>query len=276
MTLCRVVHNKNNPYLVINTTITKEYEMSWRAKGLWFYAFSLPNDWEFRLEDLQQKGKEGRDAVKIALRELEQFGYLYRKPKRNEKGEVLGWEWYFFETPKNAEQVQESLGLSELPKLKKFHRQTENPSDGFPVRRPIYRELSNKKKKETKKKSEKNQILKSSDALVISDYLFSLIKKNDEGIKKCTATINVWAKHIDKIITIDQRQPEEIRQVIDFGMGHHFWCTQINDGKKLRKNFNNAAMAMKAPPVMNDLRKVRKKEVDEYFSANPQAKRGAW
>ncbi|MCK5613633.1 hypothetical protein KAR91_67835 [Candidatus Pacearchaeota archaeon] len=132
----------------------------------------------------------------------------------------------------------------------------------IPVKPPLLRV---KKKKKEKEKA-------SSDALVISDFLFSLIKKNDKGIKKCTSTINIWAEHIDKIINLDNRHPEEIREVIEFGMGHHFWCTQINDGKKLRKNFNNASMAMKAPamkPAMTDSQKARKRQNESYLEANP-------
>lgn len=96
MSICRVVHNKN--YTVINNTIAKDKNLSWRAKGIWLYAFSRPDDWTFYLKDLINQSTDGRDSVRKGLKELEKFGYLQRKRTRLPGG-LFGHEWRFFEVP---------------------------------------------------------------------------------------------------------------------------------------------------------------------------------
>src|SRR3990170_3679042 len=95
MTLNRVVHDKNNPYTVINTTIIFDNRLSGLAKSLWLYAFSRPSDWEFYTIEMAKHMREGRDAIRRALKELEKFGYLQREQTRLSDGKrgPLVWVW---------------------------------------------------------------------------------------------------------------------------------------------------------------------------------------
>ncbi|HJZ04582.1 MAG TPA: helix-turn-helix domain-containing protein [Patescibacteria group bacterium] len=95
MTLNRVVHDKNNPYTVINTTIIFDNRLSGLAKSLWLYAFSRPSDWEFYTIEMAKHMREGRDAIRRALKELEKFGYLQREQTRLSDGKMgpLVWVW---------------------------------------------------------------------------------------------------------------------------------------------------------------------------------------
>lgn len=107
MTLFRAIHDKNNPYTLINKKCSEDERLSFKAKGIWMYAFSRPNDWEFYLADLVKRSKDKKDSVKAGLKELEENGYLHRKVKQNkENGKMEGWEWYFFETPKSDEEIK--------------------------------------------------------------------------------------------------------------------------------------------------------------------------
>ena len=106
MTLIKVQHDKNNPYTVINRSIADDDRISYKAMGLWFYAFSRKEDWQFYLNDLVKRHKDGLDSVKSGLNELEESGYLYRYKRRNEKNQFDGWEWVFFETPKTKDEIQ--------------------------------------------------------------------------------------------------------------------------------------------------------------------------
>lgn len=114
MTLLKVVHNKN--YTVINNFICTDDRISWKAKGLWLYAFSRKDDWSFYITDLVQRSTDGKDSVYSGLRELEKFGYLIRKQHQNEDGTWGNMEWTFIEKPK----------------LNKNIPKTENPEAGFP------------------------------------------------------------------------------------------------------------------------------------------------
>lgn len=109
MAIYRVKHNKN--YTVINNFICTDKRISFKAKGIWLYAFSRPDDWSFNTTDLVNQSVDGRDSVYSGLRELETFGYLERVMTR-ENGQFIGCDWIFYETPQE---------------IKKIIPQTENP-----------------------------------------------------------------------------------------------------------------------------------------------------
>lgn len=98
MTIFRTEHKKN--YTVVNNFICKDSRISWKAKGIWLYAFSRPDDWSFNLEDLIKQSSDGKESVRSGLIELEEFGYLVRSRFRSADGKMMsGAEWVFYETP---------------------------------------------------------------------------------------------------------------------------------------------------------------------------------
>lgn len=97
MTIFRTQHQKN--YTVVNNAICTDNRLSWKAKGIWLYAFSRKDDWTFYLCDLIKQSTDGKDSVSAGLKELEKCGYLKRSRKRDEKGRVSDAEWVFHETP---------------------------------------------------------------------------------------------------------------------------------------------------------------------------------
>lgn len=120
MTIYRVKHNKN--YTTINNTICKDKRLSWKARGLWLYAFSRPDDWNFHINDLVNQGTDGRDSVRAGLKELEDCGYLIRTQDRDENKKFTSSEWVFFETPR---EIKENFPQPDFPSSEK--PLTENP-----------------------------------------------------------------------------------------------------------------------------------------------------
>lgn len=118
MTLFRAVHDKNNPYVIINKNILSDNRLSWKAKGIWLYAFSRPDDWQFYEADIINQSIDGKESVRNGLKELQSCGYLHKTQARNEKNQFSNAEWYFFETSKSEEEI------------KKMFPKTENPSTG--------------------------------------------------------------------------------------------------------------------------------------------------
>ncbi len=106
MTLIKVQHDENNPYTIINRSAAEDCRLSWKAKGIWMYAFSRPTDWQFYKGDLIKRSIGGERSLDSGLKELEKNGYLYRFKKRNTKNQFDGLEWIFFETSKTKEEIQ--------------------------------------------------------------------------------------------------------------------------------------------------------------------------
>ena len=83
MSVIRVKHQKN--YVVINKNVLEDPTLSFKAKGLWTYCMSRPDDWEFHVCHLATVSKDGEDAIYSAIKELEIQGYV-KKMQRSEGG----------------------------------------------------------------------------------------------------------------------------------------------------------------------------------------------
>lgn len=102
MTIFRVKHNQN--YSVINNTINFDNRLTMKAKGIWMYAFSRPDDWQFHLNDIVNQCVDGEKAIKSGLRELEECGYLQRVQEKDKQGRFEKVEWCFYETPRELKE----------------------------------------------------------------------------------------------------------------------------------------------------------------------------
>ncbi len=68
---------------------------------------SLPETWDYTLKGLAIINREGVDAIREAVRELEKAGYIVRTRVRNAKGRLTGTEYVIYEQPQ-APQIDES------------------------------------------------------------------------------------------------------------------------------------------------------------------------
>lgn len=96
-TIFRVEKNKN--YTTISNYHLQDKNLSLKAKGLLTIVLSLPPDWEISLDGLQTLSKDGIDAVRAALNELEQNGYLTRSRGRRLDGTLKSVQYTFLEVP---------------------------------------------------------------------------------------------------------------------------------------------------------------------------------
>ncbi len=80
---------KNRNYTCINNTVLEDERLSWRARGIAAFLLSKPDDWEINHTYLWKHGKEGRDAILVAMKELEDCGYLIRQKKQTQDGKFL-------------------------------------------------------------------------------------------------------------------------------------------------------------------------------------------
>ena len=85
-TIFRVVHNPNNPYVIVDKRIFEKPYMSWKAKGLLVYLLSRPDDWTVRLGDLAKRSTDKMHASRQALRELLLVGHARQVEYRTTGG----------------------------------------------------------------------------------------------------------------------------------------------------------------------------------------------
>lgn len=90
---------KNSGYTVMSNNHLRNRALSLKAKGLLSQMLSLPEDWDYTLQGLARINRESIDAIRQAIRELEQAGYIQRSRERDEKGRLRGADYVIFELP---------------------------------------------------------------------------------------------------------------------------------------------------------------------------------
>ena len=97
MSVVRV--EKNKGYTVMSNHHLRNHTLSLKAKGLLSQMLSLPEDWDYTLKGLAQINRESIDAIREAVRELEQAGYITRSRERDARGCLRGTIYTIYEQP---------------------------------------------------------------------------------------------------------------------------------------------------------------------------------
>lgn len=80
----------------------EDHRLSFRAAGILAYLLSRPDGWETDSVRLAAPGaREGRDAVRTALTQLESVGYLHRVKRRTKAGQIVT-EYFVSDHPVDA------------------------------------------------------------------------------------------------------------------------------------------------------------------------------
>jgi len=117
--------------LLINSNIT------FKAKGIYAYIQSKPDDWDFAAARMAFESKDWRDGINAGLQELEEFWYLKRHKFKNEKGQ---WEIEY-------ELYEEPQTRGENPDWTKQETRGENPATEKPdTEKPATNKTVNTKK----------------------------------------------------------------------------------------------------------------------------------
>ena len=82
-------------------------EISFKAKGLFAYLNSKPEDWDFSIQSISVQNKEGKDSIAAAIKELEAMGYLLRRKYQDSLGQ-FHIEYILSETPFSENPVTEN------------------------------------------------------------------------------------------------------------------------------------------------------------------------
>lgn len=84
MTTIRVASRQR--FTSIDRKTLNDSRLSFRARGVLAWLLDKPDNWTTNSDAIAAAGKEGRDAIRVALRELEGCGYLKRERVRGDRG----------------------------------------------------------------------------------------------------------------------------------------------------------------------------------------------
>lgn len=111
-TIIRVEKNRN--YTVMSNEFLRNKQLSLKAKGLLAVCLSLPDTWDYSINGLVAICKESITAVRNAMKELEEHGYMKINKLQNEKGHFY-YEYVIFETPDTGFLYVDDVHMDNLP-----------------------------------------------------------------------------------------------------------------------------------------------------------------
>ena len=90
---------RTRDYTVMSNQHLRNKELTLKAKGLLSQMLSLPEDWDYTLKGLAAINRESIDAIRTAVLELEQAGYIVRSRVRDERGCLRACDYIVYERP---------------------------------------------------------------------------------------------------------------------------------------------------------------------------------
>ena len=115
---------RTRDYTVMSNYHLRDKRLTLKAKGLLSQMLSLPEDWDYTLSGLSHINRESKDAIRSAVNELEQAGYIHRRQTTDASGKFSTNEYIIHEHPDQPEPLLEKPS-SENPT-------TDNPPTGNP------------------------------------------------------------------------------------------------------------------------------------------------
>lgn len=251
MTIIRVHHDKNNPYVQLNKTAFWDSKLSLRAKGLWGQCMSRKDNWTFYVDQICKINKEGKKAVYSAIKELIEARYVlrfegYRKDEGSGKFSTKIVEYVFLEVPAN-ESLEEELkkcfreslygDLRKEPLIKKEGKRSSSSLREEEEKRNI--SISSEVKKEPQTASAPEVPAGPSGDL--ADFFLSKIKEEDPEYQLKNRT--KWVKDCDAILRIDKRPLLEVMGLISWTRQDLFWKRNCLSPESMRRNYEKIRQA---------------------------------
>ena len=166
MAIHRINHDKD--YTVMANYHFKDYELSWKAKGILSLMLSFKDDWKFSYKGLSVLAGDSIDSLKSGLNELKRKGYLNIKKSYPKVGsQRITYEWDVYEKPQGVDFQHLEKQASENQPLDNQHLEkqaSENPTQ-------LNTNISNTKELNTKVLSTNN---KSRPSKASSNYIDSI------------------------------------------------------------------------------------------------------
>lgn len=170
--VCRV--NKNSNFTVMSNYHLRSMNLSLKAIGLLCKVLSLPEEWDYSISGLTSICREKETAIKAALKELKQWGYLKvtkLMPNETISGRIeYVYDFFEYSEKDKPGAVLDSddtnndgeVSTSKISSVKKVHQGAgKQDIDNLPVEiLPIeIQEVENQEQLKTKEEINKNRIL---------------------------------------------------------------------------------------------------------------------
>lgn len=99
---------KQSDFTVIDNNIFRNKRLSLKARGLLGTLLSLPEDWEYSINGLENILKENETAIKSTINELKENGYLAVDKSKNSEGK-FEYTYNIYEKPNQNTEIKKTI-----------------------------------------------------------------------------------------------------------------------------------------------------------------------
>ena len=184
--MTRIIKEYTNKFTVISNNEVQDKRLSWKARGIFSYLWSMPDNWDFYETEVAKHAPDGRDSLRSGLMELEEHGYLKRERVRN-KGQFGGTAWIITDNP--TPKTENQIPMSENPT--QGSPMSENPTQENPTLQNKYHTKDLPNKGLTHKQA--NACSADADLSVSFNKLWNLYPKK-QGKKDAFRHYKAWRK----------------------------------------------------------------------------------
>lgn len=95
-----VIRKKKHSYTILSNSVIRDERLSWKARGIFAYLMSLPEDWTFHQAEIAKHSPDGLASLRAGLKELQKYKYLSISRERDSKTGTLGESvWILDDSP---------------------------------------------------------------------------------------------------------------------------------------------------------------------------------
>lgn len=119
--MAKITKKLSIKYTTVDTNVLTDTLLSYKAKGIYSYLISRPDNWDYNMTNIINTSTDGRESVQAGIKELERYknGLLKRIRSHNNYGKFAGWNWEIYDTytmlPIDGFSVSRENRLSEKP-----------------------------------------------------------------------------------------------------------------------------------------------------------------
>ena len=211
-------------FTTISNHILHSKDLTWKAKGIYAYLNSKPENWAFSIERIARESNDTTYSTEQGIKELKQSGLLIQKARlvKNSKGQNIlsGQEYHLYSEIKKVKESENKEPSTPITVPPNF-RHTETPPPGNPatLNKTIInkKEYNKKENKEIKENIIDNQVDQKEDNLILNKItslsLCGLIGIDKENIQGRTFSLLAKLVHFLQTKNLKQDNLTEILEL---------------------------------------------------------------
>jgi len=266
MAIIRSPHKAN--FIIINKICLQDSKLSWKAKGIYAYIMSLPDNWKVKTAEIMRHSSDGRTALLSGLKELIKFGYCKPITNRTEKGTIQDRDYLMIEPDQLEQENLDQVDLNQenrsvLLSIDRSNIDSSKELDKTIVLSPEKKILNKKStKKKGKKKKTPRKFNPKSPGGKIAQFMLDKIEENDPSFK--TPEMGSWEACFNRMIFLEHYNGDEIKRVIKFALTDNFWKAIVINPYILRAKYHQLKTRM-LNPIKSFKNKQTKEEKMDIF-----------